>query len=433
MITERRWTLLRKASSQAGSSGGDRRKVVVVGAGFAGLSVLDELKDANLDVVLVDKHNFSTFQPLLYQVATAGLNPGDVAYPIRTLLRNNRSARFVQGSLVGLDATRKFITLEDGRTIDYDYLVLGLGASANYFGIKGAKQHSHAIYTLGEAIDVRNHIFCQFERSVSHGVSDGGLTFVVVGGGATGVELAGALAELAHKALYTDYTTLNPDDVRVILVEQRPRLLEAFHEDLSEYARRELRERGVNVLLGEAVESVEPGIIVLKSGREIRNGLVLWAAGVSVPEVVAKLNLPTGRGGRIMVGSDLRVIGSEDIFAIGDVALAVDEKGDPLPQLAQPAIQGGKHAARQILSLIDGRATMPFRYHDKGIMATIGRRAAVTELAGGIRLSGTTAWLAWLGLHVMTLLGSRNKASVLLNWTWHYVSWGKGPRVILGG
>ncbi|MHB8190303.1 MAG: NAD(P)/FAD-dependent oxidoreductase [Ferrimicrobium sp.] len=407
--------------------------VVVVGAGFGGLSVVDALMESSVEVVLVDRHNFATFQPLLYQVATAGLNPGDVAFPVRTVLRSHRRTRFEQGALNAIDQERRFITLEDGRTIDFDYLVLGIGAGANYFGIKGAREHSHAIYTLDEAIDVRNHIFRQFEQAASHGVHAGDLTFVVVGGGATGVELAGALAELAHKALYTDYTTLNPDDIRVILIEQNSRLLEAFHGDLSEYARRELRTRGVTVLLGEAVEEVSPGKIILKSGREIPNGLVLWAAGVAVPGVVATLGVSTGRGGRILVGEDLRVVGTESIFAIGDVALGVQGSGKPLPQLAQPAIQGGAHVAQQILRSVAGEPSLPFRYRDKGTMATIGRRAAVAEVGGGIRLKGTVAWLAWLGLHVVTLLGSRNKASVLLNWAWHYISWGKGPRVILGG
>ncbi len=410
-----------------------RPKVVVVGAGFAGLAAVEELAKFTADVTLVDRHNFATFQPLLYQVATAGLNPGDVAFPIRTVIRSMTRTKFEQGELASVDAERKFIVLEDGRTLDYDYLILGVGATANYFGIAGAREYSHAIYTLDEALDVRNHLFRQFEQAVAHGVRDGALTFVVVGGGATGVELAGAIAELAHKALYTDYTSLNPDDVKVILIEQQSRLLEAFHEELSEYARRELRTRGVTVLLEETVEALEPGVILLHSGREIQNGLVLWAAGVAVPAVVGRLGLPTGRGGRLMVGGDLRVIGSEHIFAVGDTALASDLSGNPLPQLAQPAIQGGRHAALQICALAKGETTYPFRYRDKGTMATIGRRAAVAEVGHGIRLSGTPAWLAWLGLHVVTLLGSRNKASVMINWTWHYISWGKGPRVILGG
>lgn len=412
---------------------GSRPRVVVVGAGFAGLAAIEVLRDAPVELVVVDRHNFTTFQPLLYQVATAGLNAGDVAYPLRTVLRRARHAHFIQGTLAEVDAKRRFIGLEDGRIVDYDYLILGIGASASFFGIPGAEERSHTIYTLDAAVDVRNHIFQRFEYAASHGVHDGVLTFVVVGGGATGVELAGAIAELAHRALYTDFTMLGPDDVKVVLIEQRGRLLEAFHEDLSEYARRELRARGVTVLLNETVESVEEGLIVLKSGREIRNGLVLWAAGIAVPPVVSKLGLPTGRGGRIMVGSDLRVVGSDRIFAVGDVALSTNRDGAPLPQLAQPALQGGEHAARQILALLAGSETEPFRYRDKGIMATIGRRAAVAELAGGVRLHGTPAWVSWLLLHVAFLLGSRNKASVLMNWSWHYLSWGKGPRVILGG
>ncbi|WP_298209199.1 NAD(P)/FAD-dependent oxidoreductase [Ferrimicrobium sp.] len=431
MITTRLRQRKIGAPAAAGTPG--RPKVVVVGAGFGGLAAVEELSKLSADVTLVDRHNFATFQPLLYQVATAGLNPGDVAFPIRTVIRSMARTKFEQGELASVDAERKFIVLEDGRTIDYDYLILAVGATANYFGIEGAREYSHAIYTLDDALDVRNHLFHQFEQAVAHGVRDGALTFVVVGGGATGVELAGAIAELAHKALYTDYTSLNPDDVKVILIEQQTRLLEAFNEELSEYARRELRTRGVTVLLQEAVQAVEPGVILLHSGREIQNGLVLWAAGVAVPPVIGRLGLPTGRGGRLMVGGDLRVLGSESIFAIGDVALASDPAGTPLPQLAQPAIQGGRHAARQIGSLAKEEATYPFRYRDKGTMATIGRRAAVAEVGRGIRLSGTAAWLAWLGLHVVTLLGSRNKASVMINWTWHYLSWGKGPRVILGG
>jgi len=410
-----------------------RPRVVVVGAGFGGLATVEALSGIEVDVVLIDRHNFATFQPLLYQVATAGLNPGDVAFPVRTVLRSKRRMRFVQGVLASHDAEHKYVTLEDGRSIAYDYLVLALGASANYFGIEGARENSHAIYTLDEAIDVRNHVFRLFEQATAHGVHGGELTFVVVGGGPTGVELAGAIAELARKALYTDYTTLNPDDVKVILVEQRPRVLESFHPDLSEYARKELRERGVTVLLGESVQEVFPQKILLKSGREIPNGVVLWAAGVATAPVVSKLGLPTGPGGRIQVGEDLRVPELPHVFAIGDVALAQGGGGNPLPQLAQPAIQGGAFVGRAIARDLDGRPAGRFSYHDKGVMATIGRRAAVAEIGDRVRLEGTTAWLAWLGLHVMTLLGSRNKASVLLNWGWHYVSWGKGPRVILGG
>jgi len=423
----------RRQQQVATESGSGRPRVVVLGAGFGGLAAVRELSRLPVDVVLVDRHNFSTFQPLLYQVATAALNPGDVAFPVRSMLRRMTRARFAQGEVASLEAERHFVILEDGRTLEYDYLVVALGAAPHYFGVPGARERAGSIYTLDQAVAVRNQLVRRFEEAASHGVRSGSLTFVVVGGGATGVELAGAIAELAHVALVTDYNNLNPDDLRVVLVEQRPRLLEAFDERLSEYARRELRDRRVTVLLNETVESVEEGVLVLKSGREIPNALVVWAAGVTTPPVIERLGLPTGRGGRVMVGADLRVLGSESIFAIGDVALVSDASGNPLPQLAQPAIQGGVHAARQIEALLAGRGTDRFRYSDRGIMATIGRRAAVAELAGGVRLHGTIAWGAWLGLHVLTLLGGRNKASVLVNWSWHYLAWGKGPRVILGG
>jgi NADH dehydrogenase len=408
-------------------------KVVIVGAGFAGLAAMSTLSDAGVDVTLVDRHNFATFQPLLYQVATAGLNPGDVAFPVRTLLRKRKGVTFRQGILSGIDSAANEIALVDGGRIPYDYLILAMGATTNFFNVPGAEENCHAIYTLDEALAVRNKVFSLFERAASRGPRDNTLTTVVIGGGATGVEMAGALAELKLRAFRTDYPALDPAQARVILIEAQDRLLGAFSPELSKYASAELKGRGVEVYLNTVVEGVTPEGVQLKGGNFIDSHLVIWSAGVGVSKQFAELGLPQHRNGRFEVGGDLRVKGHDNIFAVGDVAGGILSEGQLLPQLAQPAIQTGSCAAESIKSLISGGATKTFHYKDKGTMATIGRNAAVAELTGGMKLTGTTAWVAWLALHLMTLLGVRNRLSVLLNWSWHYISWGRGPRVILGG
>ncbi len=408
-------------------------RVVIVGAGFAGLSAMEELQGIDADVTLIDKHNFATFQPLLYQVATAGLNPGDVAFPVRTMLRHHKRVTFRQGILSSVDSAANEIGLLDGSRIPYDYLVLALGATTNYFGVPGAQANCDAIYTLDEALAVRNKVFAMFEWAASHGMKDFNLTTVVVGGGATGVEMAGALAELKQRALKTDYPALDPSSARVILIEAQDRLLAAFSPSLSKYALSELQSRGVEVRLNTAVKAVHNNGVELADGELIDSKLMVWGAGVGVDSAVRSLGLAHLKNGRIEVGSDLRVVGANNIFSVGDVAGTTAADGTLLPQLAQPAIQTGKHAAGSIKALINGETTTAFKYKDKGTMATIGRRAAVAELSGGLKLTGSAAWLAWLALHLMTLLGVRNRLSVLLNWSWHYISWGRGPKVILGG
>lgn len=413
--------------------GDTRPHVVIVGAGFAGLAAIAALKDQEVTITLIDKHNFATFQPLLYQVATAGLNPGDVAFPVRSLLRRFPGVTFRQGVLTSLDREKKEVVLEDGESISYDYLILGFGASTNYFGVPGAGEHTYAIYALDDAVAVRNRIFAQYEKVAAHGAEEGDLTVVVIGGGATGVEMAGALAELRTRALHTDYPNIESSLAKVILIEQNGHLLSAFDEPLCEYAKSELEGRGVTVRVNETVREIFADQVQLTSGEIIKSSLIIWAAGVGVPEVATKLGLLQGRGGRIVVGGDLRAEGCDREFAVGDLAAALDQSGELTPQLAQPAIQSGAHAGAQILRLMQDLPTESFTYKDKGIMATIGRRAAVAQLRGGFDLTGTAAWIAWLALHVMFLLGVRNRLSVLLNWAWHYVSWGRGPRVILGG
>lgn len=420
-----------------------RPRVVVVGAGFGGLAVAGELAGAPVDVVIVDRHHFNTFQPLLYQVATAGLNPGDIAYPVRSYVRRHPATDFRHGTVSGVDFTAKLVCFDDGGTLAYDYLVLAAGAANNHFGVPGAAEHTMATYTMEDVLAVRGRIFDQLERAAACGPSgggpddggpdDGGLNVVIVGGGPTGIELAGTLAELYSMELCTAYPDLDPASARVVLVEQGERLLAAFNARLGRYAERVLHRLGVDVLLSRAVSSVEPGKVTLASGEVIECGMVVWAAGVGAGELAARLGLDSTQGGRIAVGSDLRVPGHPCVFAIGDMAAAAGRDGRPLAQLAQPAIQQGRHAARQIRLLVEGSPTEPFSYHDKGTMATIGRRAAVAQLPGGIRLRGTLAWLAWLALHLVTLIGFRNRVSVLLNWGWRYLSWRRGPRVIVGG
>ncbi len=405
----------------------DAPRVIVVGAGFGGLAAVAELARAGMQVMLIDHNVYSTFQPLLYQVATAGLNPGDVAYSARAFTRR-QGARFRLGELTGVDTAARRITLADGGQFDYDYLILATGVSAAYYGVSGAAEHSLGLYTRRDAVTLRDHIMARLERLDIAGPGKD-VNFTVVGGGATGVELAGALAELRATALDAAFPEVDLANVHITLVEQAPVLLAPFHPVLQEYARRELARRGVEVRLSTEIREVTRDCVALANGEDVPSDVTIWAAGVAAPAAVGRLGLPQGRGGRLLTGPDLRVHGQERVFAVGDIAL-VD--GLPLPQLAQPAIQAGRHAARQVERLVKGRPPATFAYHDKGIMATVGRRSAVVQLPHGLRVRGTLAWLAWLGLHLVTLLGGRNRLSALLNLSWRYVSWGRGGGVIVG-
>jgi NADH dehydrogenase len=416
-----------------------RRRVVVLGAGFAGLAACERLASqaasADLEVVVVDRHTYNTFQPLLYQVATAGLNPGDIAYPVRSYVRRHPEVTFRQGTVLDVDFDRREVLFEDDEPpLGYDYLVIATGATTNFFGVPGAADHSQAIYTMEDAIAVRDHVNRAMEHAATFGVRGGELTMVLVGGGPTGVEMAGTLAELRNIELNTTYSAIDPAAARIVLVEQQDRLLAAFVPSLSAYALRALQRRGVEVRLGTAVQEIAADHVLLAGGERIDCGIVVWSAGVRAGPLADRLKAPQVRGGRIEVGMDLRVAEHPEVFVTGDVAGVPAEEGSEqlLPQVAQPAIQEGRHAAEQILRIEQGLSTEPFHYHDKGIMATIGRRAAVAELSNGVKLRGTLAWLAWLGLHIMFLLGVRNRAAVLLNWAWRYVWWKRGTRVIAG-
>jgi NADH:ubiquinone reductase (H+-translocating) len=399
--------------------------VVICGAGFGGLSAISRLTRAGLRVTLVDEHLYSTFQPLLYQVATGGLNPGDVAYPAGGFA-DRYGANFRRGQLAAIDTVSRRIRLGNGLDLAYDYLILATGVSASYYGIKGAAENTYGLYTRTDAIVLRDHLMAAFERL---SVSDGDLDITVVGGGATGVELAGTAAELRATVVRATFPDVNPDRVHVRLVEAGPSLLGPFDAKLRDYAHAQLLDRGVEVRLNAKINEVTAEHVCLDGAENLQSDITVWAAGVAASPGVPGWGLPQGKNGRILIGPDLRVQGQDRIFAAGDIALNPD---DPTPQLAQPALQMGKHAAEQIVLLEHKQPTQTFRYHDKGTMATIGRRSAVVQLAGSLRLRGTLAWLAWFALHLFYLLGGRNRVSTLVNLTFRYLFWGRGGAVIVG-
>jgi NADH dehydrogenase len=399
--------------------------VVICGGGFGGLSAAERLAKAGMRVTVLDAHLYSTFQPLLYQVATGGLNPGDVAYPVGGFV-GRHGAVFRLGELASIDSASRTVTLTDGRELGYDYLIIATGMSAAFYGVHGAAEHTFGLYTRRDAIVLRDHFMAGFER-LSEDTGD--LAVTVVGGGATGVELAGTLAELRRAMLEGTFPDVDPSRVHVRLVEMAPSLLGPFHEKLREYARVQLLARGVDVRLNTRIREVTAKEVLLADGENLPSDITVWAAGVAAPPTVAGWGLSQGKAGRILIGADLRVQGQDGIFAVGDIAMNPD---DPTPQLAQPAIQMGRHAAAQIVRLEKEQPTEPFKYHDKGTMATIGRRSAVVQLAQGPRLRGTLAWLAWFALHLVYLLGGRNRLSTLINLTYRYAAWGHGGAVIVG-
>jgi NADH dehydrogenase len=408
----------------------ERPQVVIIGAGFGGLAAAKRLEAEPVDVVLIDQRNYHTFLPLLYQVATAGLNAADVAYATRGLFRRQQRVFFRRGRVMGVDWDQRCVQIDDEPPVAFDYLIVAAGASANFFGVPGAAEYSYPLYTLPDALRLRNHIIDMFEEADADAsiVEEGALTFVVVGGGPTGVEVAGALAELIDKVFREDFHDLDVHRSRIVLVEQAPHLLGPFDRRSRDYAHKVLAARGVEVRLGTVVEADR---VRFSDGGSIATRTLVWAAGVKAGELASTLGVTQGRGGRIAVGSDLSIPGHPTAFAVGDIADMDDGKGGRHPQLAQVAMQGGRHAAEQVLATMGKRPREPFSYFDKGTMATIGRRAAVAELPGGAKLTGALAWLAWLVLHLLYLMGVRNKVSVFVNWAWNYFTWDRGPRLIL--
>ena len=420
----------------------ERPHVVIVGAGFGGLAAARELADAPVSVTLVDRNNFHTFQPLLYQVATAGLASADVAYPVRGIVARQANLAFRQASVIGASLGEQVLHLqgEDHEVDDlaYDHLIVAAGATTNTFGIPGVDHHGFPLYNLGDAVRLRNHVLERFEATEADPslIDQGSLTFVVVGGGPTGVEVAGALVELIHLVLRKDYPALDVGRARVVLVEMQDHLLGPFGPRSRRHARETLEGRGVEVRTGTQVARVRATSVTLADGEELGSHTLVWAAGVQANPLGAALGLATGRAGRIVVGPDLQVPDHPGVWAIGDVAAIVDPDGSEgalLPQLAPVAIQSGRYVARRIAEATEPLGTSgaePFRYRDKGTMATIGRSRAVAELPFGINLWGFPAWLSWLALHLVMLAGFRNRISVFANWAWNWLTYDRGPRLI---
>lgn len=408
-----------------------RPHVVVIGAGFGGLRVVNGLRNADVDVTIIDSNNFHTFQPLLYQVATAGLDADDICFPVRGILRKSRNARFVLGRVNAIDLDHRTVTVDAYRKLTYDYLVVAAGTVSADFGVSGVEEHTFALKSLEHALDLRAHLLNLFERASAVGDGDQpDLGVVIVGGGPTGVETAGGVRELIDHVLRKDYPELDLRRIPITLVEGADRVLGPFNPALSAHASTALERLGVHVEVGVSVDRVEPSTVVLADGRRLNAGTIVWAAGVTASPVSALLNVELTRGGRIPVLDDLSIAGHPEAFAIGDIASSPTDDGRPLPQVAQPAIQGGKHVAAQIIATLSGAPRTTFRYHDKGSMATIGRHHGVTEFPNGIRLHGVVAWFAWLGLHIVYLMGFRNRANVLVNWSWNYVTFDRGSRII---
>jgi NADH dehydrogenase len=411
-----------------------RPHVVIVGAGFGGIDCAKELVNEPVDVTIVDRHNFHTFQPLLYQVATAGLSSSDVAYPVRGIFQDAANVRFRTGEVTGVDWERNVLALHDGASLAFDTLVLAAGATTNWFGVDGAAEHAFPLYALEDAIRLRNHVIRQFEHADAAEWGDvdrGALTFVVLGGGPTGVETAGALTELFGMVFAKDFRRLDVGAARVVLLEMTDAVLGPFSGRAQRYAREQLQARGVDVRLGERVTAVTAESVTLASGEVVPTKTVVWAAGVRANPLADLLAVEQVRGGRIKVTPDLRVPARPQAFVIGDLAAIEGPGGVLLPQVAQVAKQSGTYAGKVIARSLRGRTTRSFRYRNKGTMATIGRNSAVADLPLHLRLTGFVAWVAWLFLHLLYLVGFRNRLSVLVSWGWSYLTWDRGPRLIV--
>ncbi len=409
-----------------------RPRVVVIGGGFGGLYAARALRHAPVDVTLIDRRNHHLFQPLLYQVAMAALSPGDIASPIRWILRHERNVEVQLAEVMRIDPSRKVVVLGDGE-IAYDYLIVAAGATHAYFGHDEWRVTAPGLKTLEDALEIRRRVLLAFERAERETDPvrrSALLTFVVVGGGPTGVEMAGALAEMSRQSLARDFRHFDPGSARIVLVEAGAAVLATFPASLRAAAQHDLERLGVDVRTGIPVTEVRPGSVRV-GGETIAAETVIWAAGVAASPIGATLGAPVDRAGRVLVNPDLTVPGHADVFVIGDLASLNDAGGRPLPGVAQVAIQMGRHAARNIEAARRGRPHTPFRYRDLGNMATIGRASAVADF-GWLRLKGLIAWQAWLFVHIMNLIGFRNRLVVLVQWAWAYFSYQRAVRLITG-
>jgi NADH:ubiquinone reductase (H+-translocating) len=401
-------------------NGHDRRqRVVILGGGFAGVGAAHKLKHADADVVLVDKHDYHTFQPLLYQFATGLLETTAVGHSLRDLVHDQKNTTVHQATVTAVDVGAREVQFTDLDPLTYDYLVFGLGAEVNFFGTEGAAEHAFPMYTLPDALRLKNHVLQRWEEADRHPklVDDGALNIVVVGGGATGVESAGALAELYRGEFAKDYPNVPQDKARIILVEAGPTLFSMFKADIRAYTEKALAKRTVEVMVGNAVKSVSPTRVTLKSGTALAAHTLVWGAGLQGNALVQSLGLELARGNRIPVGPELTTTDHPELYAIGDIAAITDAKTNKvLPQLGSVALQSGEHAGETIARRIAGKEPKPFKYRDKGTMATIGRGAAVVQMMGGRTMKGRTAQVAWGTVHLALLPTNEDRAKAVVDW-----------------
>jgi len=411
-----------------------RPRVIIIGAGFGGLFAAQTLKHKAVDVLLIDRNNFHTFTPLLYQVATSGLEAEEIAYPIRGIFRAGSNISFMLGTVEGIDATAKTVSVRTNGNVRqeaYNYLIVAGGSVTNYFANPQFSDIAFELKSVDDAVVLRNHILRQFERAAwtDDEAHRRALTaLVVVGGGPTGLETSGALFELFEHVLSKEYTALKP---RIVLIEALDRLLTPFPQPLQQSAYRQLESLGVEVILGNGVADITPDSVRLNDGTVIPTYTLIWSAGVKANPLAEMLGVPLKRGGRVPITPSIDVIGQNDIYVIGDMAYLEDEQGQPYPMLIPVAKQEGQLAAKNILRRVAGWEQQNFHYIDRGIMATIGRHRAVAYLFNRIQLSGFLAWVSWLGLHLLTLMGFRNRVAVFVDWVWNYFTYDRSVRVIL--
>lgn len=406
-------------------------KVVIIGGGFGGLNTAKALKNARFDILLIDKTNHHLFQPLLYQVATASLSPGDIATPIREILSHQENATVIMGEVVSIDKNLKQITLANGDLIGYDYLVLAPGARHSYFGNDQWEKNAPGLKTVSDALKIREQVLVSFEKAERmDSISEGSkfLNFVVIGGGPTGVEMAGAIAEIAHHTLFKNFRRIKPEKSRIFLIEAAPHVLPTYPEKLSLRAQHDLEEMGVTVLTNTKVTDVTPDGVQIE-GEFIEAHNVIWAAGNQAAPLLKSLDVPMDRAGRVIVGPDLTIPNHPEIYVIGDAAQAQGKDGKPLPGVATVAIQQAHYIAHNIKHAIPKDQRKPFSYFDKGSMATIGRSRAVVWM-GSLRFAGIFAWLTWCFVHIVYLIGFRNRLAVMMEWFFHFLTGERGVRLI---
>ena len=410
-----------------------RQHVVIVGGGFGGLYAARALAKADVDVTLIDRKNHHTFQPLLYQVATAGLNPADIAVPIRRILRKQKNVRVLLAEAEGIDVDAHEVLLHGGGALEYDFLILATGATHSYFAHPEWEKIAPGLKTIEDALEMRKRVFFAFEAAEREEDPErfrDWLTFVIVGAGPTGVELAGTLAEIAKKTLAQDFRRIDPTRARILLLEGTPNLLGAYVPELRDKAKAQLEHLGVEVRLGTMVTAIDEGGVTLKDGERIHAKTVLWAAGVAASPLVRSLGTPLDRAGRVIVEPDMSIPGHPEVQVIGDTA-AHTVDGKPVPGVARAAIDGGRHAARNIQRALSDLPPLAFRYNDLGMLATIGRGAGIAQI-GKLKMSGFIAWLAWLFIHILFLIGFRNRFAVVLEWAAAYLTYDRGARLITG-